>query len=159
MTDFAYIILGAVLGTLLSILATKWTRGELGLRGELAGQWVEVVAPGRHKDYERRDSISIRHRRNRHRFRVHIQRTLPENESDRAWFGQGYVSGNDLLVMAYPAKPVNESSFGVIVLHRVHEKSGGWFWRGSYLRPATDVGREATTGMNLLWTEVTWKRK
>ena len=90
-----FVIAGAVLGAIASLLIEKYRRGEIGVRGELAGVWTETVAPGRHKDYERRDLVSVRHGRNARRFHVRIERQFPDHESDRRWSGVGYILAID----------------------------------------------------------------
>lgn len=154
---FFWAVFGAVLSVVLTLLVDRWRRGELGIRGELAGKWLETVSPGRHKDYERFDLVEVRHRRGGRRFTVTVKRQQPPREANRRWKGLGYVSGNDLAILCFPTTSDDESSFGTVFLHRCRCTDGSVTWEGYYARPATDEGR-VPTEVNRELTPVRWER-
>ena len=155
--EIVLLIGGALLGLVLSRLSESTSFTLASRRGELTGQWIEVLGTGPHKSEERRDELTVRQRRNG-RVTVDVRRSNPESEEGREWRMAGYVQGNDVALVFWPVGDHKDrSSYGVMLMHR-DEKSAGSRWRGAYYRPGTDQIWAAGLS-NATPIPVEWRRK
>jgi hypothetical protein len=151
------VLLGGILGVLLSptedFLKT-WIQSR---GGELTGEWLQEIPAAYHKKFERVDHLSIRHRSLSGRITAVSHRTQPAQEAGRKWKVLGYLRGDEVFLLFWPTgKKYDGSSYGVAVMHRC-PPGDEHDWRGAYIRPGTDVGRLVGSS-NLERIPVTWKR-
>jgi hypothetical protein len=152
------LVLGAGLGVAATIAADMLRKRIDSRGGELTGEWREILSPGYHKEYEREDEVRVFQKRHSGRFSAEFKRNEPETERGRRWRASGLVQGNEAVAIFWPIGAGHDgSSFGVAILHR--DPSGlGKVWRGFYIRPGTDVGRDSAHS-NLEPVPLVWRRR
>lgn len=151
------VILGCIIGVILSPTEDSWKSWILSQGGELTGRWREELSPAYHKQFNRIDDLRVRHRRYSGRITVQVTRIEPTEEAGRRWRMSGYIRGDELFLVFWPiGKGYDGSSYGVMILHRDMTKFGKG-WRGIYIRPGTDIGRTPGAS-NLERVEVAWAK-
>lgn len=154
----AGVVVGAVLGALLSPVVAEVWAWMTSRRGQFSRYWNEYI-PEDDERPDRHDVVLCRQRGSR--ISGEIFRVWPPEERGKRWRFDGHVAGNELVAVFVPnTSHRDQSSFGSIVLHRsIKAMSTEWGAFTSVLAAIlATLWLEVPTWIRTIWCGLGWMR-